>query len=100
MATWATTATACQAVDAGAGWVGLPTATAAVATRCALTRKLVGHQRVDVTRQFVATGATVIATVIVAIIALVETIGRGAIQTSVGAILAITTWALRGTSPT
>ena len=93
MATWATTATACQAVDAGAGWVGLPTATAAVATRCALTRKLVGHQRVDVTRQFVATGATVIASVVVAVIAIVETIGWCAIKTSFGTILTLTAWA-------
>jgi hypothetical protein len=55
---------------------------------------LVGHEGINVTWQFVATGATVIATVVVAIIAVVETIGWRALKTSFGTILTITAWAL------
>jgi hypothetical protein len=61
---------------------------------------LVGHERINVTWQFVATGATVIASVVVAVIAIVETIGRRAIKTSLGAILTITAWALSRTAAT
>ena len=59
-----------------------------------MTCKLVGHERINVTWQFVATGATVIASVVVAVIAIVETIGWCAIKTSFGTILTITAWAL------
>ena len=59
-----------------------------------MTCKLVGHERINVTWQFVATGATVIASVVVAVIAIVETIGGRAIKTSFGTILTIPAWAL------
>jgi hypothetical protein len=69
---WTAATAASQAVDAGASWIGLTTATTVVAARCALTRKLVGHERINVTWQLVAAWATVIslvhATIHVAII--------------------------------
>jgi hypothetical protein len=65
-----------------------------------LASKLVGHERINVTWQFVASGATVIASVVVAVIAVVETIGWRALKTSFGAILTITAWALRRAAAT
>ena len=71
-----TTATARQAVDAGACGIRLTaTATAAaVATGCTLTSKLVGHEGVNVTWQLIAARRAIIASVVVAIIAFVETV--------------------------
>ena len=65
-----------------------------------MASKLVGHERINVTWQFVASGATVIASVVVAVIAFVETIGWRALKTSFGAILTITAWALRRAAAT
>ena len=65
-----------------------------------MTCKLIGHERINVTWQFVATGATVIASVVVAVIAIVETIGGRTIKTSFGTILTITAWALSRTAAT
>ena len=65
-----------------------------------MASKLVGHERINVTWQFVASGATVIASVVVAVIAVLETIGWRALKTSFGAILTITAWALRRAAAT
>ena len=63
-----TAATASQAVNAGASWIGLTATATAVAARCALTRKLIGHERVDVTWQLITTGAAVMVSVHVAVV--------------------------------
>jgi hypothetical protein len=77
-----------------------------------LARKLIGHERVDVTRQLIATGpavmvsvhiavvGSIIGTVVASIAALVETVRCCAIKSSFAAILAICAWTLCRTATT